>query len=60
MQEDDDARRIVAAALKLDRMGIDELQAYIAARRAEIALAEAEITRKQAHRSATESVFRSS
>lgn len=39
-------------------MGVEDLHAYIAGLRAEIARAEAEIQRKQGHRSAAESVFR--
>ncbi len=42
----------------LDRLGIAELQAYIAGLRAEIARAEAEILRKEALRTAADSVFR--
>ena len=42
----------------LDRLGIAELRAYIEGLRTEIARAEAEIARKNGHRSAAENVFR--
>lgn len=42
----------------LDRLGVAELEAYIRDLRTEIARAEAEIARKQDHRSAADSVFR--
>lgn len=45
-------------APSLERMGLAELQVYIAGLRAEIARAEQEIARKQDHRSAADSVFR--
>ena len=45
-------------ALKLDGLGVAELQAYIAELQAEIARAEAEINRKRGHRSAADAVFR--
>lgn len=60
MQEPDEARRIVTPSPKLDVMGIEELLAYIAERRAEIALAEAEIARKRAHRATADGIFRTS
>jgi uncharacterized small protein (DUF1192 family) len=41
----------------LDSDGIEELQLYIAALRAEIARAEAMIARKSGHRGAAEAVF---
>lgn len=43
----------------LDPLGVAELQAYISELRHEIARAETEIARKQDHRSAADSVFRS-
>jgi uncharacterized small protein (DUF1192 family) len=42
----------------LDSWGIAELNGYIDELRAEIARAEAEIDRKQGHRSAADAVFR--
>jgi len=61
MLEPDEPRApIRPAAPNLDPMGVEELHAYIASLRAEIARAEAEIGRKQGHRSAAESVFRKS
>ena len=42
----------------LDRMGVGELEGYIAGLRGEIARAEAEIGRKRALRDAADSVFR--
>ncbi len=42
----------------LDPLGISELQTYIAELRNEIVRAEFEITRKQDHKSAADSVFR--
>ena len=42
----------------LDRLGVEELQAYIEELRAEIARAEAEIARKRDHRSAADSLFK--
>ncbi len=41
----------------LDGFGLDELTAYIAALRAEIARAEAMIARKSSHRGVAEAVF---
>ncbi|HTW28353.1 MAG TPA: DUF1192 domain-containing protein [Acetobacteraceae bacterium] len=61
MREDDDAPPRPQARLTplvLDGLGIAELEGYIAALRAEIARAEAEIDRKQGHRSAADAVFR--
>ena len=59
MQEPDEPRAPIRPATpNLDPMGVDELRAYIASLHAEIARAEAEIGRKQGHRSAAESVFR--
>ena len=45
-------------ALKLDSLGVEELESYIAELRAEMARAEAEIGRKRGHRSAADAVFR--
>lgn len=44
----------------LDRLGVEELHAYITELRGEIGRAEAEIARKQSHRSAAASFFKSS
>ncbi|MFD2263750.1 DUF1192 family protein [Lacibacterium aquatile] len=44
--------------LKLDMLGVEELRAFIADRQAEIALAEAEIQKKQAHRTGAEALFK--
>ena len=61
MQEPDEPRAPSRpAAPNLYPMGVEELHAYIAELRTEIARAEAEIERKQGHRSAAESVFRRS
>jgi uncharacterized small protein (DUF1192 family) len=45
--------------LVLDSLSIEELKAYIGELREEIARAEADITRKQSHRSAADAFFRS-
>jgi uncharacterized small protein (DUF1192 family) len=42
----------------LDRLGVDELQAYVAELQAEIARAEAEMARKRSHRSAADGLFK--
>lgn len=57
---DDDAPRPAPTLAQpaLDPLGIDELQGYIAALRAEIARAEMAIERKQGHRAAAASFFR--
>jgi uncharacterized small protein (DUF1192 family) len=44
--------------LVLDTLGIDELREYIGELREEIARVEADIERKQGHRSAADSFFR--
>ena len=44
--------------LPLDLLGIDELNDYIAELREEISRVEADITRKQSHRSAAAAFFR--
>jgi uncharacterized small protein (DUF1192 family) len=43
--------------IRLDTLGIEELRAYIGELRDEISRVEADIARKQGHRSAAESVF---
>ena len=61
MQEPDEPRapsRALVNRPSLDSLGVDELRAYIADLTGEITRAEAEIARKQGHRSAAESVFR--
>ena len=61
MNEDDESRprTPLLATPSLDRLGVDELHAYIEGLRKEIARTEAEITRKQGMRSAAESFFKS-
>ncbi len=44
--------------LPLDLLGVDELRDYITELQAEIARVEADIGRKQAHRSAADAFFR--
>lgn len=44
--------------LTLDPLGIEELHAYIGELRGEIARVEADIARKQGHRSAADAFFR--
>ena len=59
--EDEDApvrKRIRLEKLVLDPLGVEELRAYIGELRAEIARVEADIDRKQGHRSAAEAFFR--
>ncbi len=62
MIEDDDPPRKRARLERpvLDSWGVAELNGYIDELRAEIARAEAEISRKQGHRSAADAVFRRS
>ena len=59
--EDEDApvrKRIRLEKLVLDPLGVEELRDYIGELRAEIARVEADIDRKQGHRSAAEAFFR--
>jgi uncharacterized small protein (DUF1192 family) len=61
MMEEDDLprpppRRVTP--LRLDTLGVEELQAYIAELREEIGRTEAEIARKRDHRSAADAFFR--
>lgn len=59
--DDDDApprKRIRLEKLLLDPLGVEELRDYIAELREEIARVEADIERKQGHRSAAEAFFR--
>jgi len=61
MAEDDDLpvrKRYRLEKLVLDPLGVKELNEYIAALKEEIARVEAEITRKQSHRSAADAFFR--
>ncbi len=60
MEEDDLPQRRIRRLekLPLDLLGIDELNEYIAELREEIARVEADITRKQSHRSAADAFFR--
>lgn len=44
--------------VKLDMLGVEELQRYIAELQAEIARVEAEIQKKQAHRTSVEALFK--
>jgi uncharacterized small protein (DUF1192 family) len=56
MEEEEIRPRL--APLVLDRMGIAELEHYIAELRAEIARAETHIAAKLEHRSAADSLFK--
>lgn len=58
IEDDVPKPRPMVPAAALDRMGVEELEGYIAGLRGEIARAEAEIGRKKALRSAAEGVFR--
>lgn len=46
------------AALDIERLSVDELEARIEALKAEITACEAEIERKQAHKSAADDFFK--
>jgi uncharacterized small protein (DUF1192 family) len=54
------ASRARAQPLVLDSLGIAELEDYVRELRAEISRAEAEIQRKQGHRSNADALFRRS
>jgi len=61
MAEDDDApirKRTRLEKLPLDTLGVEELRDYIGELREEIARVEADIDRKQGHRSAADAFFR--
>ena len=61
MVDDEDApvrKRIRLEKLVLDRLGIEELRDYIGELKEEIARVEADIDRKQGHRSAADAFFR--
>ena len=61
LTEDEAPRpRTQLARPSLDALGVAELETYITELRGEIARAEQEITRKQGHRAAADSVFRRS
>ncbi|MGH7152467.1 MAG: DUF1192 domain-containing protein [Acetobacteraceae bacterium] len=61
MEDDEPIRKRPRMELPvLDSWGVEELHAYIGDLRAEIARAEAEIGRKQSHRSAADAFFRKS
>ena len=56
MEEDEVPKRLTP--LVLDRLGIAELERYIAELRAEIARAESQIAAKRDHRSAADTLFK--
>jgi uncharacterized small protein (DUF1192 family) len=60
MEEDDlpPRKRARLERIPLDMLGIEELQAYIGELKEEIARVEADIGRKQNHRSAADAFFR--
>jgi len=61
MAEDEDIpvrKRARLEKLTLDMLGIDELRDYISELKDEIARVEADIDRKQGHRSAADAFFR--
>jgi uncharacterized small protein (DUF1192 family) len=61
MAEEEDApvrKRIRLEKLVLDTLGIDELRDYIGELNDEIARVEADIVRKQSHRSAADAFFK--
>ena len=53
-------KKVRLEKLVLDTLGIDELRAYIGELREEIARVEADIERKQGHRSAADAFFKRS
>jgi uncharacterized small protein (DUF1192 family) len=61
MAQDEDApppKRRRLEPLPLDSLGVKELRAYIEELKLEIARVEADITRKQSHRSAADAFFK--
>jgi len=61
MAEDEDApvhKRTRLEKLTLDTLGVEELRDYIGELKDEIARAEADIARKQSHKSAADAFFR--
>lgn len=60
MLEDDEPRPMPArlTPLRLDTLGVAEMEGYIAELRAEIGRVEAEIARKRGHRSAADAFFK--
>jgi len=61
MVEDEDAprrKRIRLEKLTLDTLSVEELRDYIGELKEEIARVEADIARKQSHRSAADAFFR--
>ena len=61
MAEDDDApprKRVRLEKLVLDTLGVEELRDYIGELRDEIARVEADIGRKQSHKSAADAFFK--
>ena len=58
MAIDEEGGSAVVAPIALDRMGVAELERYIAALQAEIARAQAHIAAKTNHRSAADELFK--
>ena len=58
LEEEPRPKRKGLEKLLLDPLGIDDLRAYIGELSAEIERTEAEIARKQAHRSAADAFFK--
>jgi len=57
-EEDEKPKPKRLVSLPLDRLGVEELEAYIGELRAEIARTEGEIARKRDHRSVADSFFK--
>ena len=57
MTTNEDEQQSVPVPVPLDRMGVEELERYIAGLRAEIARAENHVAAKQSHRSAADDLF---